>query len=68
MIKSYFKTAWRNLIKNRGISLINIGGLSIGLAVAIVIMLWVINEYSYNSFHKRLPNIHVIMQNQSQGG
>lgn len=68
MIRSYFKTAWRNLVKNRGISLINIGGLSIGLAVAIVIMLWVANEYSYNRFHKGLPNIHLIMQNQAQGG
>ena len=68
MIKTYFKTAWRNLVKNRTTSLINIGGLSIGLAVAIIIMFWVSDEYSYNKFHAHLPNIYSVMQNEKQGG
>jgi putative ABC transport system permease protein len=68
MIKSYFKMAWRNLVKNKATSIINIGGLSVGLAVAIIIMLWVADEYSYNRFHAHLPNIYMIMQNEKQGG
>ncbi len=68
MIRSYFKTAWRNLVRNKTISLINIGGLSIGLAVAIIIMLWVSDEYSYNKFHTHLPNIYSLMQHEKHGG
>jgi putative ABC transport system permease protein len=68
MIKNYFKISWRNLVKNKTTSLINIGGLSIGLAVAIIIMFWVSDEYSYNRFHTNLPNIYSIMQNERQGG
>ncbi len=42
MIKSYFKIAWRNLLKNKIYSLINIGGLAVGMGVAILIALWVL--------------------------
>jgi hypothetical protein len=52
MIKNYFKIAWRNLIKNRGYSAINIGGLAIGMAVAMLIGLWIWDELSYNKYHK----------------
>ncbi|HTE10465.1 MAG TPA: ABC transporter permease, partial [Chitinophagaceae bacterium] len=48
MIKNYFKIAWRNLVKNKGYSAINIGGLAVGMAVAILIGLWVYDELSYN--------------------
>ena len=41
MFKNYFKTAWRNLIKNKTQSAINITGLSVGLACSILIFLWV---------------------------
>lgn len=68
MIRNYFKIAWRNLLKNRTTSFINIGGLSVGLAVAIIIMLWVSDEYSYDKFHAHLPDIYRIMQNEKQGG
>ncbi len=68
MIKNYFKIAWRNLLKNRATSFINIAGLSVGLAVAIIIMLWVSEEYSFNKFHTHLPNIYAMMQNEKQGG
>lgn len=64
MIKNYLKIAWRNLIKNRASSLINIGGLAVGMAVAMLIGLWM---YSELSFDKNIPNhnrIAQVMQNQ----
>src|SRR5882762_4096072 len=48
MLKNYFKTAWRSLLKNRLSSFINIGGLSIGMAVAMLIACWIYNEWSYD--------------------
>ena len=68
MLKNYFKIAWRNLLKNKVTAVINIGGLSIGLAVAIVIMLWAVDEYNYDKFHAKLPNIYMMMENAKQGG
>lgn len=58
MIKNYFKTAWRNLIKNKFYSLINITGLTAGLTVGILILLWVQDEKSFDSFHKQAANIY----------
>lgn len=57
MFKNYFKTAWRNLIKNKFYAAINISGLTIGLTVGLLILLWVQDEYSYDRFHKNAPNI-----------
>ena len=51
MIKSYFKTAWRSLLRGRSFSLINIGGLAIGMAGASLILLWLQNEISFDKFH-----------------
>ncbi|HEY4107419.1 ABC transporter permease [Puia sp.] len=48
MLKNYFKTAWRSLFKNRLSALINIGGLSIGMAVAMLIACWIYNEWSFD--------------------
>ena len=53
MILSYFKIAWRNLLKNRFYSLINCTGLTVGLSVGILILLWVQDELSYDRFHKK---------------
>jgi hypothetical protein len=50
MIKNYFKTAFRNLWKNKGYSLLNIGGLAIGIACAGLIFLWVEDELTYNHY------------------
>jgi putative ABC transport system permease protein len=58
MIKNYIKTAWRNLLKNQFYSLINIAGLTAGLAIGIMILLWVQDELSFDSFHKKTPNIY----------
>lgn len=48
MYQSYFKIGWRNLLRNKGYSFINIGGLAIGMAVAILNGLWVWDELSVN--------------------
>ena len=48
MFRNYLKTAWRSLLKNRLSSLINIGGLSIGMAVAMLIATWIYNEWSFD--------------------
>jgi len=53
MFKNYFKTAWRNLWKNKIYSAINISGLAIGMAACIIIMLFVSYERSFDSFHKK---------------
>jgi putative ABC transport system permease protein len=52
MFKNYFKIAWRNLVKNKAYSFINIGGLAIGMAVAMLIALWIYDEVTFNKSHK----------------
>ena len=51
MFKNYFKTAWRNIIRSKGFSIINIMGLALGLACSMIIMLWVNDEKSIDAFH-----------------
>ena len=51
MIKNYLKIAWRNLIRHKSFSLINIGGLSIGIAACLLISLYVNHELSYDAYH-----------------
>jgi len=60
MILNYLKTAWRNIIRQRTTSLINITGLSIGMTVAILIFIWVQNELSFDSYHADAKNIYRI--------
>src|SRR5438094_8639454 len=50
MYKNYFKIGWRNLLRNKVYSFINIGGLSIGMMVAILNGLWIWHEFSYNKY------------------
>ena len=68
MIKNYFKIAWRNLIKSKGYSAINIGGLAVGMAVAMLIGLWVFNELNYNKYHKNYDRIAQVMQHANHNG
>ncbi|HEY4195948.1 MAG TPA: ABC transporter permease [Mucilaginibacter sp.] len=58
MLKNYLKTAWRNLLNNKFYSAINIAGLTIGLAIGILILVWVQDELSFDSFHKQAKNIY----------
>ena len=57
MFRNYFKTAWRNIRKNKLFSFINILGLSVGIATCFVIMLYVQDELSYDRFNKNADNI-----------
>jgi putative ABC transport system permease protein len=57
MFKHYFKISWRNLLRNKGYSLINIGGLAAGMTVAILISLWIYDELSFNKFHQNYDSI-----------
>lgn len=57
MLKSYFKIAFRNIFKNKLFSLINILGLAVGIACAIVILLFVQDELSYDQFHSKKDRI-----------
>ena len=61
MIKNYIKIAWRNLVKSKGYSAINIGGLAIGMAVAILIGLWIYDELSFDKYHKNYDRIAQVM-------
>ena len=62
MYRNYFKIGWRNLFKHKGYSLINIGGLAVGMAVAILIGLWVYDELSFNKYHKNYDRLAWVMQ------
>jgi len=68
MYKSYFKIGWRNLVKNKGYSLINIGGLALGMAVAMIIGLWVFDELSYNKYHQNYSRIAQVMKGGTVDG
>lgn len=57
MIRNYFKIAFRNLLKNKVYSFINIGGLAVGMSVAILIGLWVHDELNANRYHKNYDRI-----------
>lgn len=64
MIRNYFKTAWRNLFRNKGFSITNILGLTIGITCAILIFLWVHDERTYDKFQKNYDNIYQVMANR----
>jgi len=68
MFRSYFKVAWRNLQKNRLYSIINIGGLAVGMGVAILIGLWVYDEVNFNTYHENYVRIAQVMQHQTFNG
>src|SRR6187399_782904 len=57
MIRNYFKIAWRNLEKNKAYSFINIGGLAVGMAVAMLIGLWVYDEVTFNESHQNYESV-----------
>ncbi len=68
MIKNYFKFAWRNLFKFKSVFFINIGGLAVGMAVAMLIGLWIHDELSFNKYHTNYDRIARVMQNQTSNG
>src|ERR1700688_2375646 len=60
MFKNYFKTTLRNLLRNKVYFFINISGLSLGLACAMLIILYLKDETSYDRFHANAKNIYRI--------
>ena len=68
MLKNYFKVAFRNLIKNKAHSSINIAGLSVGMAVAMMIGLWIWDEWTFDRYNQDYDHIAQVMQNQKNNG
>ncbi|SKC16731.1 ABC transporter permease [Dyadobacter psychrophilus] len=68
MFRNHIKIALRNLIKNKGYSAINIGGLAVGMAVAMLIGLWIYDELSFNKNHDNYASIVKVFQNQTFNG
>jgi putative ABC transport system permease protein len=68
MFRNYLLTALRSFSRQRSYSLINLSGLAMGLACSIFIFLWVMDEVSYNGFHKDADRIFQVMENQTYSG
>jgi ABC-type antimicrobial peptide transport system permease subunit len=68
MIRNYFKIAWRNLLKNKVYSFINIFGLAIGMAVTIMISLWIVDEISYDTYFNNYDSVAQVYQSQTFNG
>src|SRR5215470_15373893 len=68
MIKNYFKIAWRNIIRQRGYSFINITGLAIGIAACLLILQYVSFELSYENFQTNKDRIYRVQQDRYDNG
>lgn len=68
MLNNYFKIAVRNLVKQKGFSLLNIFGLAIGMACSLLILMYVQDELSYDRFYENSDRIHRIKMNFRMGG
>ncbi|HLN53995.1 MAG TPA: ABC transporter permease [Lentimicrobium sp.] len=68
MFRNYILIAWRNLIKSKVFSLINILGLTIGITVCMMIFLYIMNEFSYDEFHTKKDRIFRVMRYTSKSG
>jgi putative ABC transport system permease protein len=68
MVKNYFKIAWRNLIRNKAFSIINIIGLTMGIAGAILIFEWVQNELSFDQFHTNKDTLYKVWNRNTPKG
>jgi ABC-type antimicrobial peptide transport system permease subunit len=58
MLRNYFKTAWRNILRNKTTSFINLFGLSVGMTAAVMILMWVQNEMSFDNYHPNVKQIY----------
>ena len=61
MIKNYFKTAFRNLIRNKNYTVVNIAGLAVGIAVCLIIFITIQYETSFDDFHKKKNRIYRVL-------
>ena len=60
MFKNYLKIAWRNLIRNKSFSVLNIVGLAMGLAVTTLIILWITYEITFDQFHTNIDRVYEV--------
>ena len=67
MFKNYFKVAWRNIVRHKGYSFLNIIGLAVGMACALFILFWVQDELSFDRFHANAKTIYRVEQDQATG-
>ena len=68
MLVNHLKIAWRKLLKNASFSMINIGGLALGMLVPMLIGLWIHQEFSYNQQYHNADRIAQVLQNQNLNG
>src|SRR3954467_11455803 len=68
MFSNYLKTAWRNLVKNKVFSFINIAGLSVGMGACLLILQYVSFELSYDRFNKKARDIYRVNNDRYQDG
>src|SRR5688572_15724193 len=68
MIKNYLKIAWRNILRHKGYSGINIVGLAIGIAACLLILQYVSFELSYENFHEKKDRIYRVRQDRYDNG
>ena len=68
MIKNDFKIAWRNLLRNKAFSFINISGLALGMACSLLIMLWVLDERGVDAFHANGKYLYQVYERQYYDG
>ncbi|SEW36063.1 ABC-type antimicrobial peptide transport system, permease component [Chitinophaga sp. YR573] len=68
MLKSYFKIAWRNLLKDRQFTFLNLVGLSTGLACTLLIYLWVMDELNVDKFHENDARLFQVLVNSENAG
>jgi len=65
MFGNYFKVALRNILRHKGFSIINLFGLAVGMAVCILILLWVWDETSYDRFHENIDELYRVVEHQN---
>ena len=67
MIKNYLKIAWRSLWKQPKTTVINLVGLTIGIAASVLITLWVQNELSFDNYHQDVNDIYLVQTKFNTG-
>ncbi len=68
MLKNYLKTAFRNILRHKGFSFINISGLAIGMACCVILFLYIQSELSFDRFHEKAGRIfRVVSQSERDG-
>jgi len=68
MLQNIFKTIFRNISRQKGFTFINVTGLAVGLAASLLILMWVMDELSYENFNEHAGNIYMVNQDQFYTG